>query len=77
MKKKDYLYQCKIDPTGRLYYGSWTHKSVLPKQLPDNEVLFEEFPDDGGSGENYLWDGKTLTYAPLPAKEDNNANNQN
>ena len=76
MKKKDYFYQCKIDSTGRLYYGSWTHKSVLPKQLPDNEVLFEEFPDDGGSGENYLWDGKALTYAPLPEKEDDDANNQ-
>lgn len=76
MKKQDYFYQCKIDPTGRLYYGSWTHKSVLPKQLPEDEVLFEEFPDNTNGGRDYLWDGTKLTYSPLPEQEDDDAADQ-
>lgn len=66
MKKQDYFYQCKIDETGRLYYGAWIHKSVLPHPMPEDEVTFEEFPENANGGADYLWDGQTLTYAPLP-----------
>lgn len=79
MKKENYLYQCKILPNGRLYAGAWTHKKIVPKKLPDDEVVFEEFPECRNGGEDYVWDGQTLTYAPLPEpeKEEDDAADQN
>lgn len=78
MEKKDYLYKCKIDETGRLYYGAWIHKSVLPHPIPENEVAFEKFPDNTNGGADYLWDGQTLTYAPLPEEtEEDHAEDPN
>lgn len=78
MKKKDYLYKCKIDETGRLYYGVWIHKSVMPYPMPEDEVAFEDFPDNTNGGADYLWDGQTLTYAPLPEEtEETHAEDQN
>ena len=77
MKKKDFVYQCKVKPDGRLYYGSWTHKSILPRPLPENELIFEEVPDTIGGGDDYIWNGEELIYSPLPEEsEETNAENQ-
>ena len=74
MKMANCFYQCKVKPDGRVYYGSWTHKSVLPHPLPEDELLFEEVPDDIGGGDAYIWDGEKLVYSPLlEVKEEENA----
>ena len=43
MKKDGYLYQCTVCPDGRIKNGGWTLKSVIPKTLPSDQLLFEGF----------------------------------
>ena len=44
MKKEGYVYQCKICSDGRLYNGVWSVASGVPHPLPENVVVFDEFP---------------------------------
>ena len=44
MKKEGYLYQCTVCPDGRIKNGGWTLKSAIPKTLPPDQMLFEDFP---------------------------------
>ena len=74
MKKAGYLYQCTIGPDGRIKNGSWTLKSAVPKDLPTDEMLFEDFPPNSNGGADYVWDGQELKYDPLPQEsEDDHA----
>lgn len=77
MKKDGYLYQCTVCPDGRIKNGGWTLKSVIPKTLPPDQMLFEDFPANSKGGNDYIWDGKKLTFDPLPEEsEEANAENQ-
>ena len=78
MKKQDYLFKCKIGPDGRISGGVWLYKNVVPNPLPEGENVFKEFPECRNGGEDYVWDGQTLTYAPLPEleKEEDDAADQ-
>ena len=69
MKYNGCKYECMIDGNNRLYNGVQTAKEVIPKPLPDNEVLFDEFPLNTNGGIDYVWDGKELKYDPLPVAE--------
>lgn len=64
MKKDGYLYQCMIDVDGRLSNGVWAKTKGIPFPLPDWIVVFEEFPSNTNGGNDYIWDGETLTYSP-------------
>lgn len=70
MKKEGYVYQCKICSDGRLYNGVWSVSSGVPHPLPENVVVFDEFPSNINGGSDYLWDGKTLTYSPAEKTEE-------
>jgi len=70
MKKAGYLYQCKICSDGRLYNGVWALATGIPDPLPENTVVFKEFPSNGNGGADYVWDGKTLTYSPAEKTEE-------
>lgn len=76
-EKEDYLYQCTVCPDGRIKNGGWTLKSVIPKTLPPDQMLFEDFPANSNGGNDYIWDGQNLTFDPLPEEsEEANAENQ-
>lgn len=66
MKKDGYMYQCTVDPDGRLHNGVWAKETGVPHPLPPGVVVFEKFPSNQNGGQDYLWDGKTLTYSPAP-----------
>ena len=77
MKKDGYLYQCTVCPDGRIKTGGWTPKSVIPKTLPSDQLLFEDFPANSNGGNDYIWDGQNLIFSPLPEeREEANAENQ-
>lgn len=77
MKKEGYLYQCTVCPDGRIKNGGWTLKSVIPKTLPPDQLLFEDFPANSNGGSDYIWDGQNLIFSPLPEEsEEANAENQ-
>ena len=77
MKNDGYLYQCTVCPDWRIKNGGWTLKSVIPKELPLNQLLFEDFPANSNGGNDYIWDGQNLTFDPLPEEsEEANAENQ-
>ena len=64
MEKEGYVYQCKVCTDGRLYNGVWALKSGVPDPLPENVIVFAEFPSNTNGGSDYLWDGKQLHYSP-------------
>lgn len=64
MKYDGFKWKCKICSDGRLYNGAWVHESIIPKSLPYNEVLFNEFPENTNGGADYLWNGEELIYSP-------------
>lgn len=70
MKKDGYLYQCMIDVDGRLSNGVWAKTKGVPFPLPDGVVVFDEFPANTNGGNDYIWDGKTLTFQPLAEPQD-------
>lgn len=70
MKKEGYLYQCLVGADGRIKNGSWTLKSVVPKKLQPDELVFEDFPPNSNGGADYVWDGQTLKYDPLPKESE-------
>lgn len=43
VKKDGYLYQCTVCPDGRIKNGGWTLKSVIPKELPPDQLLLRIF----------------------------------
>lgn len=65
MKKDGYLYQCMIDSDGRISNGVWAKTKGVPFPLPDGVVVFDEFPSNINGGNDYIWDGETLTFQPL------------
>lgn len=69
MKKDGYLYQCMIDADGRLSNGVWAKTKGVPFPLPDGVVVFEEFPANTNGGNDYIWDGETLTFQPMEEPE--------
>jgi len=73
MKKDGYLYQCMIDVDGRLSNGVWAKKKGVPFPLPDGVVVFEEFPSNTNGGNDYIWDGETLTFQPLVEPQEEGA----
>ncbi len=78
MKKEGYLYRCTVEPDGRIKNGGWGLKNVIPKSLPSNQMLFEDFPANSNGGNDYIWDGRNLIFSPLPEEsEKTNAKNQN
>nr|DAT82601.1 MAG TPA: hypothetical protein [Caudoviricetes sp.] len=72
MKKKNFVYLCKIDANGRLYNGAWFHYTFLPEQQTDDELRLDEIPDmtEGSSVSDYIWNGKELVYCPLERSDD-------
>lgn len=70
MKKEGYLYQCTVCPDGRIKNGGWTLKSVIPKTLPPDQLLFEDFPANSNGGNDYIWDGQNLIFSPLPEESE-------
>ena len=73
MKKDGYLYQCMIDVDGRLSNGVWAKTKGVPFPLPDGVVVFEEFPSNINGGNDYIWDGETLTFQPLVEPQEEGA----
>lgn len=64
-----YKYKCKICSDGRLYDGGWIHESVVPRPLPFNEMIFDDFPENANGGSDYLWNGVKLLYDPQPVED--------
>lgn len=69
MRVNGFKWKCKIGPDGRLGEGAWFSERIIPRDLPADELLFEEFPDTTNGGADYVWDGKELHYVPLPPEE--------
>lgn len=73
MKKDGYLYQCMIDVDGRLSNGVWAKANGVPSPLPVGVVVFDEFPANTNGGNDYIWDGETLTFQPLVEPQEEGA----
>lgn len=53
---------CQIAQNGRLYNVEYAGVSTLPPQFEEGTVFFVKYPVYLGNGENFIWDGHTLTY---------------
>lgn len=51
-----------VKENGRLCNGEYTNVGSLPYEFPMGTVFFTKFPVYIGDGENFIWDGHTLTY---------------
>lgn len=70
MKVPGYKFMCKVCSDGRIYSGGWGAEEVIPDPLPDNCMVFDEFPDDWeDGGSHYVWDGEKPVYRPLTPEQ--------
>lgn len=53
---------CQIAQNGRLYSLHYARIANLPLQFSEGTIFFTKFPVYLGNGENFIWDGHTLTY---------------
>ena len=45
MKVPGCKFMCKVCSDGRIYSGGWGVEEVIPNPLPDNCMVFDEFPE--------------------------------
>lgn len=70
MKVPGCKFMCKVCSDGRIYSGGWGVEDVIPNPLPDNCMVFDEFPEDWeDGGSHYVWDGEKLVYSPLTPEQ--------
>lgn len=63
----DYVFQCKLDDTGRVEYGYWVLKELLVHV--DDMIIFSKFPDSENC-QDYIYEDGKIIYSPI-AKQEN------
>ena len=72
---KNYKYNFKILETGEIVCPSATYVSVIPSEIPEDEIYLDGVPFEMLFGARYIWDGQNLrcfyNVDPKPVKKEN------
>ena len=58
----DYVFQCKLNDTGRIEYGYWVLKELLIRT--NDTVVFPKFPNDANC-QDYVYKDGEIIYSPI------------